>query len=113
MTAVVPPRADQFAAFLCRLADELAAMGGTAELTAVGYRQDDAVVNLVIVDAGAAQRIAELMQLTEDTTRGYDRAWDGTYAGFAVTVVAGFPRPVSVASPVPLLHSGDVTEDAA
>ena len=113
MTAVIPPRADQFASFILRVSDELASMGGTAELTSVRYVQDAAHVTLGITDGGAAQRIAELMHLDE-TGRGDDpwqRKWTGRYGFFTVAVYAA--RDVLPAARVPLLHSGDVTEDAA
>ena len=48
MTVVVPPRAHQLAAFMCRLADELTAMGGTAELVAFHYVQSQATVRVTI-----------------------------------------------------------------
>lgn len=114
---VVPPRADQFAAFLCRLADELAAMGGTAELVAVHYVQSQATVRVTIHDNGAALRVAELLRINEHftsgSTAGFPRVWRGQWDAFTVEVrtvaTAGLVTPTRV----PLLHSGDVTEDAA
>ena len=117
MTAVVPPRAHQLAAFMCRLADELTAMGGTAELVAFHYVQSQATVRVTIHDNGAALRVAELMGIpehfTSGSTAGFPRVWRGQWGAFTVEVRTLATAGFAVTPRVPLLHSGDVTEDAA
>ena len=112
----IPPRAHQYAALICRIADELTAMGGEAELTQVTYYQSRAKVYLDVVPAGAAQRLAELMRLTEarpGVAPFNELVWQGQFEAFTVCLGSPIATPVTVATPVPVLHSGDATEDAA
>ena len=110
----IPPRAHQYAALICRIADELTAMGGEAELTHAGYIQGTAYVYLDVTPAGAAQRLAEQMRLTEQPgTDANVIVWKGQFEAFRVSLGTPVAVALSVATPVPVLHTGDATEDAA
>lgn len=104
---VIPPRFDLVANLLCRLSDELAAMGGVAEVTTVRYVQDEALVVVAVVDAGAAQRVAEGLRLAGPVHHavegGWEQSWVGRHGLLTVEVVTPGESPLPVSPRVPLL----------